>query len=268
MEFAFNEIKPNLYVYNGNIYVGIDAEGIVPASRDIDYIVGKHIGELRVKKSDLEVLLRGRTQARSDEKCDTPLKSFLDKAQVNDFLYNGQIGPYSTALFNVGYFIDAQTFEKCEDIFDWEILGKALIQPDKMFDAFNRSQRYLRIDRERTLAESMKLFEELDSKMPLNFADFLVMNGYVQPGISENLPKVARIQFKQVKDKNGQKIEEARQDLIERLKDVKGPRLSFDAPDLINQATTVYLNSNHLIDNFGDIIYSPNWMERLFNVRT
>lgn len=122
-------------------------------------------------------------------------------------------------------------------------------------------------DWKKTLEEMKKLYEELDPKMPENYAELVIVNGHIQSTKetvkNQNLGVVSFIQLK-AKDKS--KIEEAKADLVERLKEVDGPCLSFDAPKMFEQMVALYDDAPKLIEKYGDVLRSPMWKTRLFRL--
>ena len=72
--------------------------------------------------------------------------------------------------------------------------------------------------------------------------------------------------LEQLKAKDKTKIEETKADLIERLKEIGGPCLSFDAPELFFQNNRLYEDASELIQKYGDILLNPVWRTRLFRL--
>jgi hypothetical protein len=68
MEEKFDLIKPNLCVSGDNIYFGIEPQEVVSVSKSIDGIVKRNIGELKVKKSDLETAQAGQSMDKPRQK--------------------------------------------------------------------------------------------------------------------------------------------------------------------------------------------------------
>lgn len=267
MEVKFDIVRPNLYMVGDEVYFGIDSSDIIPVSRSVDKIIEKQIGVLKVKKTNLEVADFGKS--RTTEKVyDTPLRRYLD-IREEQFKVGKIAGITNNAakLFDLGYLIDAQTVENGKDMNDWRLLQHDLANPDEDFDRFERNFLFYKLDREKTLKEMKKLYEELDQKTPDNYAEFVVVNGDIP--FSEHEIKTQHlgvVSFVQLKAKDKTKIEEAKIDLVERLKEVDGPCLSFDAPRIYKQMIGLYLNASELIQNYGDILKSPMWQTRLFRL--
>ena len=72
--------------------------------------------------------------------------------------------------------------------------------------------------------------------------------------------------LKQLKAKDISRIEEAKADLVERLKEVDGPSLSFDAPQLHRQIMELYVDAPKLIRRYGDVLLTRDWERRLFRL--
>ena len=118
----------------------------------------------------------------------------------------------------------------------------------------------LRLDRGKTLGEMKKLYEGLDLNMPDNCASFIIVNGKT---MQQNF---GMVDFLQLKAKDKTKIEKAKADLVEKLKEVEGPCLSFDAPGLYEQFARLYVDAPKLIEEYGDVLKNPMWRARLFKL--
>ncbi len=112
-----------------------------------------------------------------------------------------------------------------------------------------------------------RLLEELDPKIQDNYAELSIVAGMI-PSSKQGIKSqdFGRIRLIQLKAKDRTKIEEAKADLVERLKEVDGPCLSFDAPQIYEQMQRLYEDAPELIQKYGDILISPNWKTRVFRL--
>ncbi len=264
MEVKFDVIKPNLYVVGDAIYFSMDNSDFIQATSSIDEVISKHIGILKIKESDKHVLLDGKS--KPSEVYTLPLKEYLGLLKMS---LSDETGiTYKDAdLFGLGYIVDAQTIENSADMNSWRELKIDLVKPNEIFDKYEEEHGVFRIDREKTLDGMKKLYEELDQKMPDNYAEFYLVNGTIRSS-NENfkIQHIGRVLFLQLKAENKNKIEEAKTDLIKKLKEIEGPCLSYDAPVLFNQMFRLYAKSQVLIQNYGDILKQPNWKTRFFRL--
>ena len=260
MEVKFDIVKPNLYIVGDEVYFGINRQDVIPVSRTVDGIIGKHIGVLKVIESDLEVAEFG-GHPKTKENYSAALTKYLDAIERRDKIGKfGGITDNDAELFGLGYVIDSQTIESGRDVDYWKNLQHDLDNPDKFFDEQEKNSPVFILDREKTLGEMKKLYEKLDADMPENHAEFSVVDGEIR---QQNL---GRINFLQLKAKDKTKIEEAKADLVERLKEVEGPCLSFDAPGLYGQFARLYSDAPELIRSYGDVLKNPRWRKRLFKL--
>jgi len=265
-EVKFDVIRPNLYVCgDGSIFFGLDYNHkLFSVCKDVDRIIGKHIGELKVKRGDLEIMTLGEDKSRSKE-FDTPLSEFFEAAEKY-----GKLGATNdfAELFGLGYKFDARNFDAHTDIANWR-LSKEHLEDQELFDKFidKRNNEILKIDKEKSLESIKELYQKLDREMPEYFVEFDAIAGLV-PTVGDPLIKLlARVRIEQVKAEDRSKIEECQSELIERLKEVDGPCLSYDVPEIHGQFWKVYNNSKRLIDNYGDVLVNPGeWEKRLFKL--
>ncbi len=268
MEVKFDVVKPNLHVIPGievyRILFSLDGSEVIPVCRDIDRIVAEYIGDLKVKKGGLEVAETGKSEIPGTY--EVPFKKFLDVLETSenpDFT----ITTAPAKLFGLSYIVDAQTIEDYKGIRLWKNLQKDLSEPD---DAFDREERrfefeFAKLDREKTLEEMKKLYQKLDQKVPENYAEIYVTDGLTLSSYEDK--KVGSIVVRQLKAKDRTNIENCKSGLIERLKEVDGPCLSFDASGLIVQSLKLEVDAQKLVNNYGDILTNPNrWRERLFRL--
>jgi len=261
MEAKFDIIKPNLYTLGDDVYFGIDPCDVISVSRSIDEIVKNHIGELKVRKSNLEVLRFGKSKEEL-KKYDAPLSAYLDALDKSGWLVCGEelTNDYAK-LFELGYVIDAETEEQGSDVTRWIRLRKDLAEPEKTFDEWDRQFLELRVDRQKTLELMKKVYEEIGQRVPDNYAELFVIDGRAPFSGRKNL---GRINLTQVKSQDRVKIEEAKSQLIERLKQVDGPCLSLDAASIMSQIGRLYNDAAELVQKYGDALPHSNWRERLF----
>ncbi len=269
MKLEFDIIKPNLYVAGNAVYFSMDPSDIIPVSRSVDAIIRKHIGNLKVKELDMEVLESGRSKSNEDK--DTiPLKKYLDslgeKEKHRIGLYRGITNP-SANLFGLSYIIQSQTTGNSRNLSLWRKLQEDLADSNETFDRYDKKYSVYRLDREKTLKEMKRLHEELSPKIPDNYAEFVVIDGHAASGEQEvetkNLGVITLSQFK-AKDKTN--IEKAKSELVEKLKDTDGPCLSLDAPDIYRQMMCLYSDAPELIQTYGDVLHSSIWKKRLFRL--
>lgn len=269
MEVKFDVIKPNLYTVDDKIYFSIEeSSDIIPACRSIDEIVKKHIGGLKVDKTTLEVAESStKSKHKKTWKYNVPLNKYLDAVE-RKAEYKGICGVTNkdAELFGLGYFVDATTMEDTKNIFIYRALQRGLANP-KFFDEFEAdSQIPFRLDRKKTSEEMKRLYQELEPKIPDNYAELVVIDGRIP--FKEDKIKTAFLGFvglEQLKAKDKAKIEETKSELIEKLKEVDGPCLSLDAPNIFRQMINLYYNAPEIVQKYGNILSSPStWKTRLF----
>lgn len=254
MEVKFDTINKNLYAIENNIYFGMRPENILQVSMCINDIITKHIGVLKVKKSDLELIKTLRGQEVSDY--DTPLKEYLDEL-AKKCLPGRLVGiSLERNLFNFGYIIDALTIGVNEDLPRYRLFSDLLSHPNEIFEEYE-SNFPIKFDREKSLEEVRKAYQEISSRLSENCAELFVL------GDSRGM--AGAIRLTKLKAENDDKIIEAKTDLVEKLKDlINGPSISLDAAEIFEQATELYFNAPSLVRKYGKIITNPNWRTRLF----
>ena len=262
MKLEFDIIKPNLYMHGDDIYFSADdSYNRISVSKFIDKVVSKHLGDLKVQESVLK-LIKDDEEFEESKQYSVPLSEFLDVLEKkNRFV---AITNNSAKLFDIGHLIDSQTNENSIDVRRYGKLKEILSNPDKHFDESDERYLFDILDREKSLEKMKKLYNELDSKMLENNAEFLLLDGHFIPS-NDSVP-VGRICFSQVKTKDKTNIEKAKTDLIEILKQVEGPCLSLDSPGLFRQACELYGNASKVIANYGDIIKDPLWKTKFFKL--
>ena len=262
-EVKFDIIKPNLYTRNGNIFIGLWTKNVVPVSEIVDEVIRKHIGELKVKDADLEIVRTGKTTREAGMEYTTPLNEFLNALKEKEYIKGGKhITNGFLEHFGVSWIIDAHTFSNATDLVYWQRLAIDLADPNKTFDEYERDNLVYRFDRERTLAEMKKLRQGLEQKIPDSSAELVIHRGEF---FGENAYH-GFIGFIEAKEEGKPKVEQARTGLIDKLRKYKGPCLSFDAPNILSQASRLYLDEPYLTNTYGDILTDPNWRRRFFRV--
>ncbi len=274
-EIKFNSVESNLYVLGDGVYFGMDDSSLLTASRHVDRVIKNHIGTLKVTEADLGVM-ETRMNKTEEKNYTAPLEKYLDVIERR-ILKTGNLAGIrtpSSKLFGLSYLIAAQTIENSDDMRRWLLSQRDLTDPEKAFDEYEKDHLVYRFDRERTLEEIRKLNQELDPKIPDNYAEFVVVPGYV-PSIEDRLDGkqdligklLGSVRFTQLKAKDKTKIEEAKSELVERLKKTtKGPCLSLDAPAIFDQMMRLYKDAPVLIENYGDVLKQPAWQTRLFRL--
>ena len=103
--------------------------------------------------------------------------------------------------------------------------------------------------------------------MPENCAELVIVNGQIRH--TEKTLKTKNlcvVGFSQLKAKDKSKIEEAKYYLVEKLKEVDGPCLSFDAPEIFIQMWELFYHAQELIQKYGDVLKTPDWKTRFFRL--
>lgn len=266
MKIEFDIVNPNLYVFRDGIYFGMDNSDIIEVCKSVNEIIKNHIGELKVRELSINTIRDG--ESKGGGGFTISLEKYLDVLR-EDAKYTSGINAVtkdSARLFGLSYVVEAQTTETAKPMNDWDRLQKLFQDPNKHFDNFEQSY-ICKLDRKRTLERMEKIYKELDPKIPDNTASLNVITGqipYTEKTLQEkNMGVVSLYQFK-AKDKT--QIEETKTKLVERLKDVGGPCLSLDAPEIFRQVKVLYNESGELINQYGDILKSPNWKTRLFRL--
>jgi len=267
MELKYNVIKPNLYIAEDEVVFSADPSDIISVARSIDEIVGKHISELKVKESDIETIRTGKSKLSKENTAPTsPLREYLS-ALEEDREHTDAIRGItndSTKLFGISYLIHASTLRNPKEVIQWCALREMLIDPDKGFDEYENEDLF-RLDRQKTLEQIKKLNEESSPKIPDNSAEFFVMCGSVRAKyLLPELKNVGMIKLIQLKAKDRTIIDNAKSELVEKLKEVDGPCLSLDAHPLLKQVGRMYSDASELIQKYGDILKDPAWKTKFF----
>lgn len=274
MEVNYEIIRPNLYVLDNIIYIGMEPSELMVTSHSVDKIIQNHIGELKAKKCDLEIIEQ-RKEDKSQENIDDgtytkPLRSYLaalEKRHKRENNTDFRISNEYASLFEVYYLIESQTLENNEDIKIWKKLENNLKDPELLFKNIEKSTRVIRIDRDNTLKQMKNLKDELEKKLPDNCADFLVIEGYSPyDGNSHQKNYVGVIGLGQIKAKGDTQIKKAKTELIKCLTDIRGPNLSLETPNIVRQMLYLLDDAHLLVQDYGDILNNPLHSTRLFKL--
>lgn len=268
MKVTYDIIKPNVLSDNTPSYnnrrchrslFSMHSGDVIQVSRDINEIISKYIGDLKVRESDLKVI-KEQDVEKPSEKYEVSLLDYLDVIE-NRLRYNGleKIG-ISNAFANMlglSYLIIALTFDEVYDVQNWRKLQIILANPEETFDKKDKEDLVYKMDRKKTLEEMKKLYEELDRKMPENSAVFDIMD-------MDFKRYVGYLRLVQLKAKDSSQIDNTELSLVERLKQIEGPCLSKDALDFHDQFWRTFDNAPSIVENYGDILLNPLWRERFF----
>ena len=261
MKVEIEVVRPNLHYKeieerSSSIYLGLRSNAIISVAQSIDDIVKKHIGELKVKESDLKVLESKIVHVSSPENT-IPIGAYLKQLNKR---YNFSLTNKFEEFFKLNYIIDSQTEENYWNIQTWLMLQRDLADPEKVFDNKDKGDLVFKIDRKKSLDSMKKLYEEIDPKIPTEYCGLFIMHGH------DPREAIGYISLTRLKGKDNIQIKKAESELMEYLKDVNGPCLSLDAPAIINQIARLQADLPLLIERYGDIITSPNWKARLFRL--
>lgn len=266
MKKEFNIIKPNLYVLENEVYFSAETKEILKISRDVDKVVKEHIGQLKIEEGNLK-MAKGEGRQPWDDKFTIPFNEYLDILEKRE-----KFSPISygyASMFNLGYYIDASTAEKTGEVGERNFFKECLKDySNKNLEKFKEDFPYIKIDKEETLKEMKNTYEKLNSKMPDYLAQFDIIPGIFVHDEENPVKIIGCVNFWQVKSEDKKKIETAKKDLIEKLKEYDGPCLSLDAPELHSQMWRLYNydNATTLIGKYGDIIKDPLWQTKFFKL--
>jgi len=268
MAFTFDVKNVNLFTVRNFVYIGLNYSELIPASECINEIISENIGELKVRQSDVEVALEGHTKARS-ECFVVPLKELLDaynesndvRKYTEDF---GGVTNTSASLLGFAYTIHAETFENSASLDLWSFLKKQLSDPAKYFDKFEE-KRLLTLDREKSLELMQSKFDELDKDVPDNFARFYVMDGLSQITENDFRQRYLGVVFlDSYKAEDDSVIDKVKAELCDKLQVFKGPALSLSAPIIFETHFKAYFDAENLVNDYGEVLFSPNWKKKIF----
>lgn len=255
MEVRFDVVTQNMHVIDDILYFSMGSSDVIPVSRSIDDIVSKHIGALKVRKSDLETVKFREERLPTEDTA--PLRNYLDvlekKFEVGEF-YSGVTTDAADA-FGLGYTICATT-GNIDDLRLRSRIRDCLAHLEN-FDRYEK-EKLIVIDKQKTEEKLKALERQLDPQVLDSYVSFSV--------VPNNIHFIGAVSLSQVKGEGRTKIERTKTDLIERLKNVRGPTLSFDAFSLLSQRVALYHDAALLLQKYGDILKNPMWERRLFKL--
>lgn len=276
-EVTIQVVQPNVYIVGSQIYFGIGAEDLVPVSRSVDEIVKKHIGTLMVPKQAADILEVGDVREGTKQGDIFPLSDYLLalERKLKHFRYQGQYesNQQSTGIllpthpfaerYGLQIAVDAETVEYSQ-ITRWKERMGLIPHFDAQCDAYEHDKSFLKIDRPRTLESLQKVHTESEGIMPEYYAKFYVLR--VKDTLLLESALVGEITFEQIKAKDKDHLELANKEILEMLKQTRGPQLSYEAKPLFDQAQRFFKASQTLQDSYGDILLDPDWQRRFFRI--
>ena len=267
-ELKIDVVKPNLQVQRNEdgasfIYSLRNADDVFTIGEIVDDVVKRHVDErgLRARESDYQTLRDGK--AESSFTYIVPLRDYLKLLRSTSLRSDGldSIGNEFSKLFGIYYAINACTHEDPSEMEYWQNLGKDLKKdPKELFGGFEDGV-LLIYDRDKTLKNMKRYFEELDAKIPDLFA---LNNVFKVESERFNKNYIGHICLRALREKGKEKTDRAASELVEKLKEFEGPCLSFDTLSLSVQRTGVLRDAAKIVNNYGDILLNPNWQERFF----
>lgn len=225
---VFEVVKPNVFGYGNSVYFSSTNRSLFHAINEVYGVLKKDIGRLRNKN------YFGKRM--------TDLKStFQDleylahtKEQLKPILLAG------FSKFDLGYVIDAGTAFADDNYTEWKEL--------------------LKIKR-KTQRQKRRIIT-LEKKIPENCAYLRVLPG--KSSIEERItPYISRVRFVNIRAENDELINKTKDELLRRLGDVDGPRLSFDTPVIFEQHDNLGEEINSLISKYGKILFDSEWKKQL-----
>jgi hypothetical protein len=106
-----------------------------------------------------------------------------------------------------------------------------------------------------------KLYGKLEQRAPDSYAGLVVVNGEVHYSGTKNL---GFLFLRELKSQDRAKIEDAKFQLIEKLKQFDGSCLSLDVKSIMSQFCGLYDNAPWLVEKYGDVLPGSIWRQRLF----
>lgn len=272
-KLEFEIVRPNLYIINAekgkDIYFALRGKeneeigkgrNIYGLFKSVHDIVEKYIGTLKVKKSDFEILKNGKAP-EEETKEQVSLRDYLNIAEKRkNFL---ELPIPEKDIFNTGYLINAKTLSE-EDRkngvdFNTYLHLCEYCDKDKIFP----KELKIEVDINKLKKDIQEKTRECYEKLPESLAEFLLINAEhpIFKGIH-----VGNIILRSKSEANP-KIESAESELVELLKNLEGPCLSYDTLSLMNQMRYVCNDSLEIVSKYGDIILNPQeWKKRLFRL--
>jgi len=109
------------------------------------------------------------------------------------------------------------------------------------------------------------MFDELNPGVGDFWVSYDARTAFQKLGFERKLKGFGDIHLAELKG-TGDMYDKFRISLVNLLKEVRGPALSQDAPNLLRQAAYVSDRVGSLMDNAGDVLnsYQGDWTERLF----
>jgi succinate dehydrogenase flavin-adding protein (antitoxin of CptAB toxin-antitoxin module) len=266
MEHKIDVANPNLHIRDYDTQIGRGfgllyslerLEDVLKSARVVNDVVKRYVNEngLKVRESDFNIV----NEQGEHEKSETysfPLNKYLD---VLNLRRSGGVTSKMSELFRLGHTIDASSYENHEELLKWSHLKRGLADPDKTFDEFEKDT-FTRYDRVKTLDNMKGLFEELDAKIP----DLFTKLGIFSVEYRNEASWIGFVSFSKLRGQDNEKVEAAKSELVEKLKEFRGLCLSLDAFGLYMQKARLYNDAGELVNSYGDILLNPNWQERFF----
>ncbi len=260
MKLKYDVVKPNLHIVNGSIFFGINPRDLISTSRLIDKIVGRNMEGLKVLEGDLKLVQDSQEGVRGEYISE--LSSYIDAIGEEHY----SIGSEDIRHLNLpGFIIRAQNSKNPNDVSNWCRLQRDLENPDEAFDKYEDG-RIFKLDRERTLEEMKKLAQELEPKVPTDFARFVIIPGYIPVARGDDLDTkyFGAVTLRNLKGEDNSLVNKTRKELKKGLKKIPGPCLSKDSPDFYQQVEKLSVDAHHIINRYGDVITSSLWESKLF----
>lgn len=272
MELEYETITPNLFVSEYCIYFTLKSKNLIPLTKSIATIIEKHIGTLKEHTPDTEVLKSSEAVKERSELYSDPLPEYLEALSANHPKPSGTyatITHESLRCLRISHTISAQNVEDSVNIDRWRRYKKVLENPDEYFNNFEEDAFDLVIDREKTLKNIEASIEEIKPQLPESYAGLLILHtDSVAEEIDDEyrhyMANIGRISFYPLTSDNIEKIEAAKSELIDLLKETEGPALSENAPSAIEQACILYHSSPEWHTACPDIIGKPLWQVKLY----
>lgn len=259
-ETKFNVVKPNLYTIGNSIYFSIQGcDDVLRASELANEVISEYIGPLNVKEAYLDIIRTGKSSSREESHSHTiPLEKYLDALRSRGGLAN--VTYAHAELFGITETLEASTYRNLDEISNWAKARYNLKNLEDLFESFESSYQVLVLDRGKTMEKIRGLYEELDPKIPDNLAILSIVGGDYPIGNNY----LGYLNLRRLKGESKDTVEKTRNSLVEKLKGIEGPPLSFDAPSIFKQMCFVYENASELVERAGDVLLNPRWKEKLF----
>jgi hypothetical protein len=263
-------VKPNLHLRRLRnrsyhlMYSIASEKDVYKSSEIIDNIVKKHVDErgLAVEEADYKIM-KGESVEEISESF-VPLDIYLyalRKSSLRISKLDG-IGSESGRMFGIDYSIKSNNYSDLDLLRVW-IGYKELLEGniDEKFDIIEKND-FFKIDRAKTIELMREKIDELDAVIP-----DLSTSHYVFEVASKKIGRnyIGVIELNVLKEDGIKKADKAVSELVDELKEFKGPCLSLDAKDFTVQRNRFYNASKWLVDNYGDILLNlDGWQERFF----